>query len=144
MKKYILIVVTLVMTLALGCKENKKTDVSLEATQMKRVMALHDEVMPKMSGMSSLAGELSSKEDSTEMGLKYKKARRDLQEANTSMMDWMQSFSSRFDSEEIIEGKELSPTKKEWLNEEEEKILNVKEKMLTSIKNAKELLEKEE
>ena len=144
MKKNILIITVLFMGLAIGCKEDKKTDASAENIQMKRVMALHDEVMPKMSGMSSLASELSSKEDSTELGLKYKQARIDLQEANEAMMAWMQSFSSRFDSQEIMEGKELSATKKQWLDEEEEKMKKVKEVMVTSIKNAKHLLGKEE
>ncbi len=31
------------------------------------------------------------------------------------MMDWMQDFGSRFDSDEILNGKEI------WLDEEEEK-----------------------
>lgn len=140
MKKYIII--SLFISLAIGCKENNKDGV--ETSQMKRVIALHDEVMPKMSSMASLAGELSSKEDSTEIGLKYRQARIDLQAANKGMMDWMQSFSSRFDGDEIMNGKELSPTKKQWLNEEEEKMEKIKEMMQTSIKNAKDLLGKEE
>lgn len=137
MKKFILI--ALFINLTLGCKGNKET---AETVQMKRVMSLHDEVMPKMSSMAGLAGELSSKEDSTEMGVKYTQARKNLQEANKAMMDWMQSFSSRFDSEEIMEGKELSPTKKQWLNEEEEKMEEIKLMMEQSIQNANDLLKK--
>jgi len=105
-------------------------------------MAVHDEVMPEMSKMGRLVGELSSKEDSTEIGLEYKKARKDLQEAHKSMMDWMQNFGSRFTSDEILNGAELSDEKQVWLNEEEEKIEEVREQINGSIKKAEELLKK--
>jgi hypothetical protein len=138
MKKYILIIATLVLAITAGCKEEKKAPSMSD--QMKTVMAAHDEVMPKLGKMGRLVGELNSKEDSTKIGMKYRQARIDLQDANKSMMDWMQSFSNRFDSDEISKGKELSPTKKPWLNEEEENVKIVKEKINTSIANAEALL----
>ena len=52
----------------------------------------------------------------------------------------MQGFGNRFDSEEILNGKTLSEEKKQWLNEEEEKVKIVKEKINTSITNAEALL----
>jgi len=140
MKKHILFLVAIVFTFSLACKGEKKD--SPKSNQMKEVMAVHDEVMPKMGRMGKLVGELSSKEDSTELGLKYRQARIDLQEAHKGMMDWMQSFGNRFDSDEILEGKELSPTKKEWLNEEEEKVKMVADKINSSIASAEALLAK--
>ena len=71
------------------------------------------------------------------------KAIKDLQEANRSMMDWMQGFGDRFDSEEIMDGKELSDEKKQWLKEEEEKVLQVKENINSSIERAEEILSKQ-
>ena len=70
----------LVIGLIYSCKEDKKSET---LSQMKQVMNMHDEVMPKMGAMAKLAGELSSKEDSTATGMQYKAARKDLQAAQT-------------------------------------------------------------
>lgn len=138
MKKYILIIASLVFALTAGCKEEKKA--SSEADQMKTVMAVHDEVMPKMGKIGSLVAQLRKKIDTDQGGAIEKKAMEDLQDANKSMMDWMQGFGNRFDSEEIMDGKALTEEKKQWLNEEEEKVNIVKEKINTSITNAEALL----
>ena len=70
------------------------------------------------------------------------KAMKDLQEANRSMMDWMQEFGDRFDADEILNGKELTDEKKQWLEEEEEKVKQVKENINSSIANAEKILSK--
>lgn len=140
MKKYILILASLVLTIFLACKEDKKT--SPETNQMKTVMAVHDEVMPKMGKIGSLVAQLRKKIDSDQGGVIEKKAMEDLQDANASMMEWMQGFGNRFDSEEIMDGKALTEEKKQWLSEEEEKVNIVKEKINTSIANAEALLAK--
>ncbi len=127
--------------LAISCKQGEKA--SEKSTQMENVMAIHDEVMPKMGKLGKLVGELKSKVDTTETGQQYKAAMKDLQEANVAMMDWMQSFGSRFDSDEILNGKELSAQKQEWLNEEEENVKALKEQINSSIEKAENLLEKE-
>lgn len=122
-----------------SCKEQK------EPTQMQKVMAIHDEVMPKMSQLGDLVGELNEKEnDSTEIGQKYMQARKDLQAAHKSMMDWMQNFGNRFDPEEILNGKALSEQKKQWLDEEEEKVKKLKNDIIQSIENAESLLKSEQ
>lgn len=134
------ILIALIITIAtVSCKEEKK--VGGDLSQMKQVMNLHDEVMPKMGAMAKLAGELSSKEDTTELGMQYTEARRDLQDARDGMMAWMQGFSNKFDSDEIMNGKELSSQKQMWLNEEEEKMTALKDQINSSIENAKILLE---
>lgn len=133
MRKQHLIITLLCVIFLFSCKENK----------MKDIMDIHDEVMPKMSSFGKMVGELTSKEDSTAIGLEYKMARQDLQEAHKSMMDWMQGFGSKFDSDEILNGKELSREKKKWLDEEEEKIKAVRNQINESIANAKKLLDKE-
>ena len=50
---------------------------------------------------------------------------------------------SRFDHEEILEGKELTEEKQQWLDEEEEKVKVVKEKINGSIARAEALLAKD-
>ncbi|MFT4831157.1 MAG: hypothetical protein ACI815_000800 [Psychroserpens sp.] len=126
----------------LACKEEKK--VPNKNTQMKEVMAVHDELMPKMGKIGRLVGELNKLEDSTEEGQLYTEAKLELQEANKAMMDWMKELGDRFDYEEILKGKELTEQKQEWLNEEEEKVKVLKEKINGSIERAEKLLGKEE
>ena len=140
MKKYILNFVVLVFVLNLSCKEDKK--LAIESNQMEAVMAIHDEVMPKMGTIGGLVAKLRKKIDSDQGGAIDKKAMEDLQEANKSMMEWMQGFGKRFDSDEIMNGKALTDEKKQWLNEEEEKVKMVAKKMNSSIKNAEALLGK--
>ena len=103
-------------------------------------MAVHDEVMPKMGAISKLISTLKPMVDSTETGMKYEKAVQDLQKANKSMMDWMQGFGSKFDSDEILNGKELTPEKQDALDTEEVKVKEVADLMNTSIANAEALL----
>ena len=110
-------------------------------SKMEEVMAIHDEVMPEMSTIGKLVAELKPKADSTEMGVKYSAAMTDLQDAYKSMMDWMKGFGDRFDSDEILNGKELSDQKKIWLEEEEEKVKALREQIYSSIDQAEQLLE---
>ena len=141
MKKFFSILAVALLISSISCKDEKKEAAKASAEQMKKVMAIHDEVMPKMSAMGSIVGELSSKEDSTEIGLQYKAARRDLQDAHKAMMDWMQGFGNRFDSDEILNGKELTEQKQIWLDEEEEKVKALREQINSSIEKAEKILE---
>ncbi|HEA20362.1 MAG TPA: hypothetical protein ENH87_05540 [Pricia antarctica] len=126
-----------IATIVISCKGKE------ESTQMNHVMAVHDEVMPKMGQLGKLVAELKAMEnDSTEIGKQYKTARIELQEANEAMMDWMQNFGNRFTPDEILNGAELSEQKKQWLNEEEVKTKALRNQINASIENAKNLLDK--
>ncbi|WP_188370398.1 hypothetical protein [Muriicola marianensis] len=139
MKRTILILSFLL--LMFSCKtENKKPD---QPTKMQEVIAIHDEVMPKMTDISKLVAQLKPMADSTEAGLKYMRAMKDLQAAHRSMMDWMQGFGSRFDSDEILNGKELSEEKRAWLLEEEQKVIQLREDINGSIERAEALLKQD-
>jgi hypothetical protein len=78
---------------------NKKTDKNLELMQ-DEVMALHDEVMPKMGDIMSLKEQLNNNLagiDSTKAGFKEKKAVSDtlkskLAESDDQMMNWMNEY----------------------------------------------------
>lgn len=129
-------------SIAISCKEEKKTEAApVVSTQMKEVMAIHDEVMPKMGKVGRLVGQLKPMVDTTAQGKRYEKAMKDLQAANASMMKWMQDFGDQFDSDEIMNGKELSEQKKLLLNVEEENIKVVKQQIESSITNAEALLD---
>lgn len=138
--KYFLSVFLTLSILLFSCKDEKKTEEG--PTQMEQVMAIHDEVMPKMGKLGKLVGELKTKVDTTEVGQQYEVAMKDLQAANESMMNWMMTFGDRFDSDEILNGKELNEQKKEWLNEEEEKVKALQEQINSSIEKAEALLGK--
>ena len=138
MKKYILY--AFIFVSFISCKEDKKTDGITENSQMKEVMAIHDEVMPKMGTIGKLVSELKSKVGTTAQGLKYEKAMKNLQESNKAMMDWMHGFGNQFDSDEVLNGKALSGEKKQLLDLEEEKIKAVRGQIESSIANAEKLL----
>lgn len=139
MKKIVLLIIIASTVLLTSCKKEK------ESTQMKEVMAVHDELMPKMGQLGKLVGELKGMEnDSTEIGKQYKEARIALQDAHNAMMDWMQNFGDRFTPDEILNGADLTEQKKKWLNEEEEKTKALREQIDSSIENAQKLLGEED
>ncbi len=137
--KYLKILLVFLL-LATSCQEKKEEK---ETTQMEMVIAIHDEVMPKMSTISKLVSELKPIVDSTGTENEYAESMKELQEAHKSMMDWMRGFGDRFDYDEIQNGKELSPEKQEWLDEEEVKVKALRDQINSSIANAETLLEKE-
>ena len=138
MKKYFFSIIAIIGLLFTSCKEEKKAPE--KRTQMQEVMAVHDEVMPKMSTIGTLISTLKPKIDTTATGMQYEAAVKDLQNANTAMMDWMHGFGNSFDSDEILDGKKLTPEKQALLDIEEEKVNEVANLMNTSIANAEALL----
>ncbi len=138
LKRAFVIGMLLMATVVISCKEQAKVDDS----QMKKVMAIHDEAMPKMSKIGSLVAQLKKRIDTDQGGVAEKEAMEDLQEAHETMMEWMRGFGGKFDSDEILNGKELTAEKKVLLDEEEAKVKIVKEKIETSIANAEALLHK--
>ena len=71
----------------------------------------------------------------------YQVANDSLANAYDYMMDWMKGFGEKFDSDEILKGKALSPEKEAILIEEEAKVNKMKAMMLGSIEYAESLLE---
>lgn len=110
---------------------------------MQRVMAVHDEVMPEMKTIANLVGELQPKVDSVGKGLEYGRAVKDLQDSHKAMFDWMKGFGERFTHDEILNGAPLSEEKQKWLEEEEEKVIELKEQILGSIERAEALAKKD-
>ena len=140
MRNIAILFITL-FTVATSCKNNEKE--TKEETRMERVVAAHDELMPKMGTIGKLINTLEQKADSTAHGQKYKMAQDDLKDAYNYMMDWMKGFGDRFDADEIMEGKTLTKEKETWLIEEEEKVNIMRNKINTSIANAEALLKEE-
>jgi len=105
------------------------------------VMAVQDEVMPKMGEISQLEKSLRQEReklaqlevpDSTQMEVLLVEIT-NLKKANESMMDWMRNYEAPTPEQEQAEA--LS-----YLNGQMEKIVAVKADMLESIEHAKTLL----
>src|SRR5690606_2372845 len=135
--KSLILILSLLIVSIYSCKD--KTEGG-DTTQMKAVLAIHDEVMPKMGTIGKLIGELDQKiEDNVHVD-DLIAAREDLKAAHKAMMDWMKGFGNRFDGDEIMKGKALTEEKQKWLDEEETKVKALREHINSSIKNAEDLL----
>lgn len=107
---------------------------------MTSVMAVHDEVMPKMGQISMLIDQLKPFADN-DPDSAYADAMKELQKSHKAMMDWMGNIGEAFTSEEILKGAPLSEEKRAKLKLEAEQIAEVKELMFKSINEGKRLLE---
>lgn len=140
MRKILFILLASSFIINFSCKEDKKKEEVTTENQMKKVIAIHDEVMPKMGEVGRLASQLRKKIDTDQGGMIEKNAMEDLKEANAEMMQWMQDFGHNFDLEERLNGKALTAEKQQLLDQEEQKIIDIKEKIETSISKAEEIL----
>lgn len=106
------------------------------------VMAIHDEVMPKMGSMHQLTKALKNQwENNTELDASTKEdisiAIQELEAADEGMWDWMHNL------------KQLKPLREseshdailEYLKEQEQSIILVREEMNNSMANAESILE---
>lgn len=117
--------------LVISCKKEQ------ESTQMENVVAIHDELMPKMGTIGSLISQLDNAPDS----LQNQDAIKALKTSHDAMMTWMQDFGKDFDTDEVMHGKALSKEKQKLLDIQEQKVNALKEQMNSSIENAKKILE---
>jgi len=133
--KSLILILSLLTISTYSCKDKGK-----ETTQMKEVLAIHDEVMPKMGVIGKLVGELDQKIEGNTNVDNLVAAREDLKLAHKAMMDWMKGFGNRFDGDEIMKGKALTGEKQKWLDEEETKVKVLREQINSSIEKAENLL----
>ncbi|WP_276168275.1 hypothetical protein [Zobellia alginiliquefaciens] len=115
-------------------------DTATEPTKMEKVMESHDVVMDKMPTISKLINQLQTKANASYKKKKYEDAIADLKNANQSMRTWMENFGKRFDADEMLKGKALTPKKQEWLLEEEENVAQLDEEIDLSIAQANAVL----
>ncbi|SDQ09104.1 hypothetical protein [Flagellimonas zhangzhouensis] len=139
MRKFISLLFISSLLIGFSCKEDPKKE-NEGVAQMKKIIAIHDEVMPKMSTIGKLVGKLKPMVDTTEVGQKYDVAMKDLQDAHKSMMDWMKDFGTTFDYGQTMKGEPLTPEQLELLDVEEEKVNVVADKINGSIERAESLL----
>ena len=138
MKRTLPIYLLLLLIFA-SCGEKKD---NTQKELLDKVLAVHDEVMPKMGDIMKYKKELNAKIDALiEAGSEenanqidtFKKAIEDLDNSHDGMMNWMHGFDRNFDSEvqeEVIA----------YLKDQMTKIETVGKKTNTALKNAEELL----
>ncbi|MCK0146299.1 hypothetical protein MWU78_11645 [Arenibacter sp. F26102] len=134
-KKNLILILSILISVTYSCKEKNN-----EGSQMKEVMAIHDELMPKMGTIGKLISQLDEEITNDESSNDHAAAREDLKAAHKAMMDWMKGFGNRFDGDEILKAKALTDEKQKWLDEEETKVKALRDQINSSIKKAEDLL----
>lgn len=96
-------------------------------------MDLHDKVMPEMTPMSKLQGQLQEAAIGAPDSLNYMTAAQDLKFAKQAMMEWMRGFSSTF-SDDMSEAEKIS-----FLEAEKAKMMRIDSLTQAAINKAQEL-----
>lgn len=129
--KYQYIILLLAFSIA-SCKNQKakveETDITAE------VMAVHDEVMPKIGNINKASRALKKLMDEADNTVDQKKilfCLKDLNEAEEGMMEWMEEWSVP----------ETEPEKSIYLKKEMIRIQKVKNDINSSLKLSSEILE---
>lgn len=130
MKKILLPVLILSITFACSKSEDK------QKKMIEEVMAVHDEVMPKMDEIMTLKGQLDSVAKVSPDSVKAKDLYVALDSADVKMSDWMSGYNP-----DGVKGKSEEEVLK-YYEEEKNKIVKVKELTNTSIEEAKTFLKK--
>lgn len=130
MKKILLSVVVVSMVFACSKSEDK------QKKMIEEVMAVHDEVMPKMDEIMTLKGQLDSISKVSPDSAKAKGLYVSLDSADVQMMEWMEKYNP-----DQVKGKSEEEVIK-YYESEKNKIVKVKELTNTSIEEAKAFLKK--
>lgn len=138
--KNIFLTFTLFVAL-LSCKDKEVTTEPVGPSKMEQVVAVHDELMPKMSLIGEYIMKLESNIDSANIDSIKVMTIAELKLANESMMTWMKDFGSAFESDEIMNGAALDDEKKNTLDVFEKSANELKVQMETALKNAEAALE---
>jgi lipoprotein NlpI len=105
MKRYFVIIAMMVAVAACTNTQQKVKEEQKAPTLMDEVMALHDEVMPKMGKMMKVQKQLNLLADSIatvdlERAGLLRGLAQNLDDANEAMMDWMRNFNPNVEGTE--------------------------------------------
>lgn len=141
------LILLILLVSIIGCKDeqNSKDETfqqqieQYEAVKQK-ALKLHDQIMPKMSLLMELSGELQEK-TTEENQTAYTQAKNDLNEAHEAMYAWMADYNSKFPFEEASpQTKEILDQKMPVLAQEVDEIVALQEQTAKAISQAQNLL----
>lgn len=130
MKRTLIVLALVFLSFSLS---NCKGEGNKDATQMEAVIAVHDELMPKMTDIGLLRQKLMDAIPDSTATEAQKQVILDLKEANTAMMTWMKDFGAEFNFEEITQGKPLTKDKQALLDEYQESVNALKAQMMQAL-----------
>jgi hypothetical protein len=107
-----------------------------EEALLKEVFEIHDAVMPRMSEIVALKGQLKELETDTTKALEAQAAISQLEKAEEGMMDWMNKFTQ---PEKLRESKKHEEIMS-YLDGEKQRITKVRDDMNNSIETAQRML----
>lgn len=130
---------------SISCSKPQPEEAKLFDQKMTETIAIHDEVMPKMSKITKLIKTLESQIDSTNTSV-YKPAIIDLKTGHDKMMEWMKNFGDEFSKTEINEGIQLKDadslsSRLKALEHSNKQALDMKRHIMIAITNAEKILE---
>jgi hypothetical protein len=138
MKKFIVFVLGALIFTACGTTSETTNEENPNEALEKEVMAIHDEVMPKMGEINKLKNDILKRADSLaeageeEAAARLKALGEELEEAGSSMMVWMRQYKPGDLTEEEI---------KSYLEDQKVKVEEVKEKINGSLEKARKEME---
>ncbi|HIB38573.1 hypothetical protein [Mesonia sp.] len=142
MKKTLLLIFSAMLLASCGetpkpSKEKIHYDESID-----EILAVHDEVMPKMGELSSLIEKTETKIDTTIDGKRFKVVNQELKDAHDFMMTWMKDFGEKFPNalKDTTYASEEYKKREPLLKEEKEEVREMKDRVNSSIKSAEKLL----
>lgn len=140
MKIFQVITIAILGLFIIGCNQSAKQQAE-EQLLWDQVMAVHDEVMPKMSEINQISRDLRTKLEATDSTLVDQREQmmvgiRALEQADEGMMTWMAAIEPLDELREDKTHEQIMA----YLQEEQQKVAKVKEDMLTSIEEGKKLL----
>ena len=95
----------LLLLLTVSSCQNETPQVAKEFDKkMDETIQIHDEVMPKMSEITSLIKQLEKKKDSLATSKNIDETKEKLQKGHNKMMTWMKDLSDSFTAQQINQG----------------------------------------
>lgn len=129
-----------VFTTVVACNTKPPKEAEEYHKLFDEVIAVHDEIMPEMMKLNSLAGKLKKETDATNT---HSGILDSLEMSHKAMMDWMKDFSEKFPYDEF-NPKDKTPEeitdKVNILKEEKDEVYALRDLIYQSIEKAEKLL----
>ena len=94
----------MLLFLIVSCKDEAPKEAKEFDKKMDETIQIHDEVMPKMSEITSLIKQLEKKKDSLATSKNVDETKEKLQKGHDKMMTWMKDLSDSFTAQQINQG----------------------------------------